>query len=98
MVYHEILDNAIKKSKISMRTLCRLSAAKGVPISQGYLSQLCRGEVPPASDKINLSLGNILAEITDVNAEEILVAAYRERIPPEILKKLLNTIPNEIGP
>lgn len=90
--YHEILSKAVRDSGLSMREICKLSANQGVKISQGYISQLCRGEVSPASDRVNKALACILSKTSDLTEEELIVAAYRVKIPEEILKVLISNI------
>ncbi|WP_075982607.1 helix-turn-helix domain-containing protein [Bacillus massilinigeriensis] len=86
--YHLILKSAVKESGWSMREISRRCKKNGVSLSQPYLSKLCTGEVPPPSDKLNKVLGELLSTVSSVTKDELLVAAYIERIPKEVLQKL----------
>jgi transcriptional regulator with XRE-family HTH domain len=86
LIYHELLKKAVGESGWSMREISRRCKEKGVGLSQGYLSQLCRKEVPPASDKANTALGEVLSLVTDLKPEELIVASYREKIPSDVLE------------
>ncbi|WP_407270003.1 hypothetical protein [Radiobacillus sp. PE A8.2] len=88
MNYHEMLKLAIKESGWSMREIARRCTEDGVNLSQPYLSKLCTGEIPPASDKVNKILGKILSVVSDISKDDLLVAAYVEKIPADVLKKL----------
>lgn len=84
MTYHKILRKAVQESGLSMREICRRCTDQGVKVSQGYLSQLCRDGSSPASEKVN----NILAKVLNIDADKLLVAAYREKVPAAVLEKL----------
>ncbi|WP_276918274.1 hypothetical protein [Aneurinibacillus aneurinilyticus] len=86
--YQKLLADSIEKSGFSMRKISRICSERGLPISQSYLSQLSRGEVPPASDKINVFLGEVFSELIGIEQDVFLIEAYREKIPPEVLKRL----------
>ncbi len=82
--YSDLLYKTIRESGWSMREV-----ARRCDISQSYLSLLCNGEAPPASDETNRVLGKVLSPVTDIEKDEFLIAAYLEKIPSEVLDKLL---------
>lgn len=85
MNYSKLLSNAIKESGLK---LDEISELVGELINNrptiGYLSRLKNGKVPPAGDKLN----DALAQVLGVDPVELKAAAYREKISPDILKKL----------
>lgn len=89
MSYHEKLASAIQQSGLSLRKISEKCTDGGCNVSQSYLSQLCTGDAKPASDKVNEILGKVLSEYSNMTSEELIVAAYKERIPPQILEKLV---------
>lgn len=92
MNYQELLNTAVKDSGWSMREIAKRCTKNGLNISQSYLSQLCKGDAPPASDKVNRMLGNVLSVVTSIDPDDLIIAAYREKIPPDILEKLKEDI------
>ena len=80
MTYKELLDDYIKKSGLSHREISRRSKEKGMSVSQGYISQLVRGDVPPPSEEIT----KVLAEIVGGDPERLIWYAYVEKAPKEI--------------
>lgn len=85
MNYSEMLKVAIKNSRLSLHEIsCELKEL-GFSADKTYLSKLQNGRIPPASNKLNEALARIL----QVDALDLKVAAYREKIPKEILEKLL---------
>lgn len=84
MRYHALLEKYISESGLSLRKIAGLCNKKGLGINYSYISKLKNNALPPASDKVN----KILAEVLGGNPEELIVAAYREKIPANILKKL----------
>lgn len=85
--YSDLLYKTIRNSGWSMREV-----ARRCNISQSYLSLLCNGEAPPASDDVNQILGETLSQVTDIETDELIVAAYLEKIPTEILDKIMKRI------
>lgn len=90
MNYHALLTHHINKSGWSMREISRRCKERDVNVSQSYLSQLCRGVVNPASDKVNKELGNVLSIVTDIEPNELVIASYKMKIPVEILELITN--------
>lgn len=82
--YHTLLEKYISESGLSLRKIACLCNKKGLEINHSYISKLKRNVMPPASDKVN----KILAEVLGGDTEALIVAAYREKIPASILKKL----------
>ncbi|OME23386.1 hypothetical protein [Paenibacillus odorifer] len=92
MSYKKILSRSIKESGWSMREIARRCTNKGVNLSQGYLSKLINEDIPPASDKINLVLGEVLSPVTSIEFDELYIEAYKDRIPKRVLDKLLSGV------
>jgi transcriptional regulator with XRE-family HTH domain len=88
MTYHEMLKVAVKESGWSMREIARRCTKNGVNVSQPYLSKLCTGEMAPASDKVNKVLGKVLSVVSNISEDDLIIAAYLEKIPEDILEKL----------
>lgn len=84
MTYQEIIKEAITRSGKSLSFISRKCFMEGANISPSYLSKLQSGKISPASDKINC----ILAKVLNLDTEELLVAAYKKKIPAAVLKKL----------
>lgn len=82
--YHKILNQAILISEKSLDQIAKECFMQGINITQSYLSKLQNQKTPPASDKVN----NILEKVLNLNNDELLIAAYKERIPDNILSKL----------
>lgn len=85
MIYTEMLSDAIQRSGLKLDKIAELVCEIiGRSTSKNYLSRLQNGKVPPAGDKLN----DALAEVLNINPIELKAAAYREKIPPEVLKIL----------
>jgi len=97
--YSEILRSAIRESGLrSEKILSELEAMTGLRPTPEYLSRLKNGKGSPASDKLNIALAKVL----NIDPDELLAAAYREKVPPNVLKRMLkdlskNQQPIEIG-
>lgn len=85
MEYSQIIKGHIKSSGKSLRKIARECAALGVPISPTYISKLKNGRHAPPSDKVNMTLAKVLG----CNQEELLLASYRQKIPGDVLGKLV---------
>jgi len=82
--YHEILSELIKKSGKNLKNIANECQGRGIRVDASYISKLQTAKKPPASDRLN----RILAEVLGGDPEALVVAAYREKIPTEILEKL----------
>lgn len=63
----------------------------GKSVSQGYISQLVRGETPPASDEVN----TVIAEVTGGDAKKLSWAAFVEKAPEDI-KSIFTLVENPL--
>lgn len=84
MKYHQLLRQYIEKSGLSHREISRRCKEKGTPISQAYISQLAKGDVPPASDEVN----RMLAAVTGGDPDALIIAGYKEKAPERIREML----------
>lgn len=83
--YSVILKKAIDESGLKLSNICEMvGQITGTKPSIAYLSRLQNGKNPPAGDKIN----DALATVLKIDVIELKAAAYREKISPEILRKL----------
>lgn len=87
--YHRLLDQYISDSGLSLREIARQCFERGLEIDHSYISKLRRGVMPPASDKVN----RVLATVLGGDPDALILAAYQEKIPPSVLKKLANDVP-----
>lgn len=83
--YAEILFSAITESGLKLEKIAELiGRLTGSPPSREYISKLQNGKTSPAGDKLN----DALAKVLDIDPVELKVAAYREKIPADVLEKL----------
>jgi transcriptional regulator with XRE-family HTH domain len=83
--YAEILLKAINDSGLKLNKIAELiEDITGSKPTKEYLSRLQNGRTPPAGDELN----NALAKVLGIDPLELKVAAYREKIPSEVLEKL----------
>ncbi|ASA25391.1 transcriptional regulator [Paenibacillus donghaensis] len=82
--YTEKLQQYIRDSKLSLSQICKLLQSKGLKTEKSYLSKLQNGKLAPASDMMNKAL----AEVLSVDPVELMAAAYREKIPAEVLERI----------
>lgn len=83
--YSEILSNAISTSGLKLGKIAeKVGEISGNQITREYLSRLQNGKSSPASDKTNDALSHVL----NINPLELKTAAYREKIPADVLEKL----------
>ncbi len=83
--YSEILSEAISYSGLKLEKIADLvGEITGTRPSREYLSRLQNGKSKPASDQLN----DALAQIFKLDPVQLKAAAYREKIPPEVLKIL----------
>ncbi|AIQ17040.1 hypothetical protein H70357_10495 [Paenibacillus sp. FSL H7-0357] len=82
--YTKLLRKLIHDSNLSLSQISKLLQQKGLKTEKSYLSKLQNGKLSPASDQMNKAL----AEVLSSDPVELMAAAYREKIPPEVLKRL----------
>lgn len=80
MRYANILSNAIAKSGLTYSQISMKCEQNGKKVSRGYLTLLCTGQKPPASDEANKVLSVVL---NGLSYEEIILAKYKETLSPE---------------
>ncbi|MDT9720446.1 hypothetical protein QVE09_16120 [Paenibacillus sp. ClWae2A] len=80
MRYANILSNAIAESGMTYSQISMKCELKGKKLSRAYLSLLCTGHKPPATDETNKVLASVLASL---DFRELTVAKYREVLSPE---------------
>lgn len=88
MSYHELLKKCISESGWSMREISKRCGSLGTSVSQVYLSQLSRGEVSPASDKVNKTLGVVLSQVVQMDKDELYFEAYKQKIPRDVIERI----------
>lgn len=86
MNYSILLKSAIDNSRLSLSEISSELKELGFSADKTYLSKLQNGRIPPASNKLN----EAIAKILNVDALELKVAAYREKIPKDVLEKLIS--------
>lgn len=80
MRYANILSNAIAESGMTYSQISMKCELKGKKLSRAYLSLLCTGHKPPATDETNKVLSSVLSTL---DYKVITVAKYREVLSPE---------------
>ncbi|MGN9169459.1 MULTISPECIES: helix-turn-helix domain-containing protein [Paenibacillus] len=92
MFYKDLLKRGMQEKGLSLRqTTDLIEKTFNLQIDASYLSKLRSGDKPPASDKVN----DALAVVLGIEPVELKVAAYSEKIPPEVLEHLNRT--KEVG-
>lgn len=87
--YSEILASAVKQSGWSLAEIALRCERHGVHIERTYLSKLCTGKKPPASDRINQALATVLSPMSSITYEHLRLAAYKEAIPEDVQLALI---------
>ncbi|PAF34123.1 hypothetical protein CHH69_17385, partial [Terribacillus saccharophilus] len=83
-----LLKDAIDRSGFKLQKICEmLSETHDINISVFHLSRLQNGKVTPAGDKLNYALATVL----NVDAIELQAAAYKDKIPKQVLERLSNS-------
>jgi transcriptional regulator with XRE-family HTH domain len=83
--YAETLSIAINESGLKLNKIAELiEDITGSKPTKEYLSRLQNGRIPPAGDKLNGALALVLG----IEPIELKAAAYREKIPEDVLEKL----------
>lgn len=91
--YTELLKGYIQESALSLSKICELLRARGFKTQKSYLSKLQNGKLPPASDSMNRAI----AEVLSGDPIDLMAAAYREKMPPEVLERIFNSEYKEVG-
>ncbi|MDF9412956.1 XRE family transcriptional regulator [Brevibacillus laterosporus] len=84
MKYANILREYIEGSCLSLSQICNQLQEYGFKTNKGYLSKLQNGKIPPAGDKLN----DAISKIIGIDGIKLKAAAYRERIPNDVLQEL----------
>ncbi|USG63978.1 XRE family transcriptional regulator [Brevibacillus ruminantium] len=89
MRYYELLSKGLAKIRFEKGwkdcDVIQKLGERGIKITPSYLSKLKTGKMPPSpNDKLNRELANLL----NIDESELLVAAYQEKVPSEILQEL----------
>ncbi|OIJ17072.1 hypothetical protein BKP37_00595 [Anaerobacillus alkalilacustris] len=83
--YSDILAQAIIESGLKLQKIAEIIEKNtGSRPTIEYLSRLKNGRIPPAGDKLN----EALAVAVGIDPLDLKVAAYREKIPGDVLEKL----------
>lgn len=85
--YSLFLRSSIKSSGLTLDEICTAFKKSNVRIAKPYLSKLQNGKVPPASNKTN----ELLAGVLGIDPLELISAAYKEKIPPEVFQRLCSS-------
>lgn len=80
MSYKDLLKEYVQNSGMSHREISRKCKELGKPVSQAYISQLIKGDVPPPSEEVS----RILAEVTNGDPDKLITTGYIEKSPLEV--------------
>ncbi|MHA7963581.1 hypothetical protein ACX93W_05490 [Paenibacillus sp. CAU 1782] len=89
MRYSNILSDAIISSGWTYGQIADKCEKRGGKISRSYISKLCTGHMPPASDEVNKILTEVLAPVSDITYTQLAVAKYKEVVPKDIIEALV---------
>ena len=81
MTYAEMLKKGIEEKGISLQQLCFQLAKREIWVDKAVLSKMQNGKLPPADDKVNITL----AEILGIDSEQFRLAAVSEKLPKDLL-------------
>jgi len=83
--YSQLVDSYISKSGLSLAEIARrMNEDKGIKVDRSYISKLRNFPKYPATEEINRAL----AEVTNGDPEELILAAYLEKAPNGIKETL----------
>lgn len=86
--YSNLLRKSIEESGLKLTKICeKVGLITGTTPTVHYLSRLQNRKTPPAGDKLN----EALAEVLNIDPLELKTAAYKEKIPVDVLEKLQKT-------
>ncbi|MEE3805484.1 helix-turn-helix transcriptional regulator [Lysinibacillus fusiformis] len=91
MKYAELLQSYIEQSRLTLDEISEKISEKGLTASKQYLSKLQNGKTPPASEKLNL----VLAEILDGDSDILEFFSYVEKAPDPV-KAILSNFDEEL--
>ncbi|KIL45731.1 transcriptional regulator [Jeotgalibacillus soli] len=87
-IYSEMLSKSVEESGLKLDKIADLIENQiGSKPSKEYLSRLKNGKTSPASNKIN----DALARILGIDPWDLKTAAYREKVPHEVIKRFQKT-------
>ncbi|MCY9530532.1 hypothetical protein M5X04_14515 [Paenibacillus alvei] len=87
MRYANILYDAIASSNMTYQQIADKCTRKGTKITKSYISKLCTGKLPPASDAVNKVLAEVLSPSSGLYVQ-LAVAKYKEIVPNDVLEAL----------
>lgn len=89
MRYSNILIDAIVASGWTYGQIAEKCSTKGGRVSKSYISKLCTGHMPPASDEVNKILAEVLSPVSEITYQKLAVAKYKEVVPKDIMEALV---------
>jgi hypothetical protein len=84
-----MLSDAIVSSGWTYGQITEKCKKRGGKISRSYLSKLCTGNMPPASDEVNKILVEVLSPVAKITYTQLAVAKYKEVVPKDIIEALV---------
>lgn len=85
MRYSNLLCDAVVESGWTYGQIVEKCKLKGAKISRSYLSKLCTGNLPPASDELNIVLSEVLSPVSTLTYTTLAVAKYKEIVPKDVI-------------
>lgn len=86
--YSVMLSDAIEESGLKLTKIAeKVGEICGNKPTMHYLSRLKNGRNPPAGDDLNVALAMVLG----IDSTELRAAAFREKIPNDVLQKLVES-------
>ena len=92
MPYSKLLRKVIAESGYTATQIVEECNKKGRSIDKAYISKLVNGKVPPPKE----DLSRMLANICNVNEQELVIEGYIDKAPIEVLEAF-NSIRNKIN-
>lgn len=88
MDYGILIEEGIKKKQLTLRQLAEaINQDFNLSVSPTYLSKLKNKKKPPAGDELNDAIASILG----IESLHLRTAAYREKIPSDVLTELMKS-------
>ncbi|GED65591.1 LexA family transcriptional regulator [Lysinibacillus fusiformis] len=88
MNYADLLSKYIYESSMSLGEISIQMKEKNHPIDRSYISKLKNGTRPPASEKVNRAL----AEVLGGDPDKLITAGYLEKAPKEVQELISNYV------
>lgn len=88
MNYADLLSKYIDESRMSLGEISIQMKEKNHPIDRSYISKLKNGTRPPASEKVNRAL----AEVLGGDPDKLITAGYIEKAPKEVQELISNYV------